>query len=146
MSPVRYMPDWLPGTSFKRTARLWRSEVLDLVEKPYAYVRKQMKNGVPNRSFVTARLEEMKEEGMTAESESVLKWTAAGLYAGGIDTTTSGLACFFLAMTVYPEVQRRAQSEIGKNFCGPCAFRLKIRSPHSRSPEALSVHRDLENC
>lgn len=34
------------------------------------------------------------------------------LYSGGADTTVSSMHCFFLAMTLFPEVQRKAQAEI----------------------------------
>jgi len=34
------------------------------------------------------------------------------MYLGGADTTVSALQTFILAMTLYPEVQRRAQAEI----------------------------------
>jgi cytochrome P450 len=43
-----------------------------------------------------------------------IKWSAASLYAGGGDATVSFLHTFFLAMQLYPEVQRRAQEEIDR--------------------------------
>ncbi|KAH9162257.1 cytochrome P450, partial [Lactarius sanguifluus] len=36
------------------------------------------------------------------------------LYLGGADTTVSALQTFILAMTLYPEVQRKAQAEIDR--------------------------------
>lgn len=39
---VRYVPDWLPLTGWKRTARRFRATVTELVEKPYAFVKSQM--------------------------------------------------------------------------------------------------------
>lgn len=40
------------------------------------------------------------------------KLSAMSLYTAGADTTVSSLACFFLAMMIYPEVQKKAQAEI----------------------------------
>lgn len=41
---------------------------------------------------------------------------AATLYGAGSDTTVSAVQSFFLAMTLYPEVQARAQAEIAEYF------------------------------
>lgn len=62
------------------------------------------------------------------EEEIVAKWTSASLYTGGADTvwspadtmepltnneqTVCAIETFFLAMTLFPEVQRKAQQEI----------------------------------
>jgi len=41
-----------------------------------------------------------------------IKWSAASLYSGGADTTVSSINTFFLAMSLHPEVQKKAQTEI----------------------------------
>ena len=56
----------------------------------------------------------LSRENLDAETESNIKWSAASLYAGGGDTTVSFLHSFFLAMQLYPEVQRKAQEEIDR--------------------------------
>lgn len=43
-----------------------------------------------------------------------IKWSAAALYGGGADTTVSTLISFILAMTMFPEAQRKAQEEIDR--------------------------------
>jgi cytochrome P450 len=48
----------------------------------------------------------------TAEELDILKWSAASIYAGGADTTVSLLQTFFLVMTLFPDVQEKAQAEI----------------------------------
>jgi hypothetical protein len=63
-----------------------------------------------------------------AETEDIIKWCSAALYAGGADTvgikvlfafstlisfqTASALASFVLLMALHPGIQRRAQAEI----------------------------------
>jgi cytochrome P450 len=42
----------------------------------------------------------------------VIKATATSLYAGASDTTVSAMRSFFLAMTIHPEFQVKAQEEI----------------------------------
>ncbi|KAL1962244.1 hypothetical protein VTN77DRAFT_9900 [Rasamsonia byssochlamydoides] len=106
---LRYLPDWFPGTGFKRTARSWRRSVTNVTEKPYAFVKRQMANGRYEPSYVSQLLE---QGDLDPEEEFVVKWSAMSLYTGGADTTVSSMACFFLAMTLFPEVKRKAQEEI----------------------------------
>lgn len=65
---------------------------------------------------------------MTTEEEHVVKWSAHSLFSGGADTvrlsldhilgltlfsqTVSAIYSFFLAMTLYPDVQKKARAEI----------------------------------
>ncbi|KAL1984336.1 hypothetical protein VTN96DRAFT_9294 [Rasamsonia emersonii] len=108
---LRYLPDWFPGTEFKRTARLWRKTVTDLVERPYAFVKQQMAQGKYEPSFVSQLLD---KGDLDPEEEFAVKYSAASLYGGGADTTVSSMECFFLAMTLFPDVQRKAQEEIDR--------------------------------
>ncbi len=45
-------------------------------------------------------------------TEELIKDSAAVAYAAGADTTVSTLATFILAMTLHPEAQKRAQTEL----------------------------------
>jgi cytochrome P450 len=106
---LRYLPDWFPGTEFKRTARHWKSTANELVDKPYGFVKQKMAQGTNVPSYLSKLLQNRIQD---SEDDFVAKWSAASLYAGGADTTVSSISCFFLAMTLYPEVQRKAQEEI----------------------------------
>jgi cytochrome P450 len=44
----------------------------------------------------------------------IIKDSTATLYLAGSDTTVAAVISFFLAMLVYPDVQRRAQAEIDR--------------------------------
>lgn len=83
MTTVRYLPDWLSGTGFKRTARLWRKTVTDLVERPYAFVKQQMAQGKYEPSFVSQLLD---KGNLDPEEEFNIKYSAGSLYGGGADT------------------------------------------------------------
>ncbi|RHZ47488.1 cytochrome P450 [Aspergillus thermomutatus] len=111
---LKHIPTWFPGAEFKRIAKQWRKMVFTLADKPYAFVHHQMSNGAYKPSYVSHLMEERSPETFTEEEEHVVKWSAASLYAGGADTTVSSLACFYLAMAIYPEVQRKAQQEIDR--------------------------------
>ncbi|KAI1412256.1 putative cytochrome P450 oxidoreductase OrdA-like protein [Hypoxylon sp. FL1857] len=108
---VRELPDWFPGTGFKQLGRQWGAELTDVAEKPYAFVKHQMAQGQNEMSFLSRLLEAGQSD---PEKQFADKWSAMSLYTAGADTTVSAIACFFLAMTVYPEVQRKAQEEIDR--------------------------------
>ncbi|OTA95517.1 hypothetical protein M434DRAFT_393743 [Hypoxylon sp. CO27-5] len=108
---LRNLPDWFPGTGFKQLARQWRNEVTDVTERPYAFVKHQMAQGKDEASFLSRLLEDGDAD---PEKQFEYKWSAMALYTAGSDTTVSAIVCFFLAMTVYPEVQRKAQEEIDR--------------------------------
>ncbi|KNG82926.1 O-methylsterigmatocystin oxidoreductase [Aspergillus nomiae NRRL 13137] len=110
---LRYLPAWFPGAGFKQTGYAWRKTLLTTIEKPYQLVKQQIRQGSYSPSYLASALEQS-EGKPTAEEEFASKWTAASLYLGGADTTVSSLSCFFLAMALYPEVQRKAQEEIDR--------------------------------
>ncbi|KAF5640103.1 oxidoreductase [Fusarium tjaetaba] len=106
---LKYIPDWFPGAGFKTTAKQWRANLESSVEDPAAFVEHQMANGKDNTSFMSQL---MQKKGLTDEDVSENKWLAASLYAAGADTTVSAITTFFLAMTLFPEAQKKAQCEI----------------------------------
>ncbi|KAK7900779.1 hypothetical protein LTR67_003063 [Exophiala xenobiotica] len=109
---VDIMPfQWFPGTRFLQTAKQWGAELSDVAERPYAFVKHQMAQGKSQSSFLSQLLEQGDSD---PEEKFTNKWSAMSLYTAGADTTVSSLACFFLAMTVSPEVQKRAQEEIDR--------------------------------
>ena len=67
--------------------------------------------GIAAPSFTKHILEDL-GEGIIPAEEDVLRWTAASMYLGGADTTVSAIHTFFLAMTMYPHIQARAQEEL----------------------------------
>ncbi|KKA21750.1 Cytochrome P450 oxidoreductase OrdA-like protein [Rasamsonia emersonii CBS 393.64] len=108
---LKHIPEWFPGAGFKRKAKEWRKVFIDLAERPYAFVKQQMKQGINEPSYVSQLLE---QGNLDEEEEFVIKWSSASLYGGAADTTVSSLSCFFLAMMLHPEVQRKAQEEIDR--------------------------------
>ncbi|KAL2871204.1 cytochrome P450 [Aspergillus lucknowensis] len=111
---LKYLPTWFPGAGFKQTAAVWRKTLMSTMEKPYQLVLRQMEEGNYPDSYLSNLLEESRARTLTAEEQHVIKWTAGSLYAGGADTTVSAVSCFFLAMALYPEVQKNAQEELDR--------------------------------
>ncbi|KAG2356986.1 cytochrome P450 [Suillus spraguei] len=103
------VPEWFPGAGFKRLAREWHDTLEEMVSAPYKFVVDQMAAGIAPESF-TSKL--LGGSPLSAEDEHIIKWSAATLYAGASDTTVATINSFFLAMTLFPDVQKKAQAEI----------------------------------
>lgn len=115
---LRYLPEWMPGAGFKKTAREWRKIADDVADVPYAAVRRQMATGTHRESYVSSLVDtysKKSEDGkihIDPEDERIIKKTAAIMYGGGSDTIASIMTAFLLAMVLFPDVQKKAQKEI----------------------------------
>ncbi|KAG1753727.1 cytochrome P450 [Suillus paluster] len=103
------VPEWFPGAGFKRIARESLETLEEMVSAPYKFVKDQIVAGIAPKSFTSDLLE---GHALSAEEEHVVKWSAASMYAGGADSTVSIIYSLFLAMTLFPDVQKKAQAEI----------------------------------
>lgn len=116
---LKYLPEWLPGVSFKRTARTWKRVSSVVMEAPYAFVKQQMVEGNHRPSYVASLvnsqdIEDDKHASSEERIEDAIKSTAWVIFAGGADTTVSTVTSFVLAMSLFPEVQLKAQEEIDR--------------------------------
>ncbi|TPX14009.1 uncharacterized protein E0L32_000403 [Thyridium curvatum] len=112
---LQYLPEWFPGTSFKKTARKWKSSIHTVADTPYRSVQRQMESGKTPSSYVSRLIESCKPEDggpLDIEDERAIMWSAASLYGAAADTTIISLTAFMLAMVLFPEVQLKAQREI----------------------------------
>ncbi|KAJ7098285.1 cytochrome P450 [Mycena epipterygia] len=115
---LKYLPAWLPGASFQRAAQRMRADLDKLFDIPYQFVKREIRSGRPNPSFLLSYLEEKNVGEMASivpkmlPEEELVQAFATALYSGGAETTPSALTSFILAMALNPEVQERAQSEI----------------------------------
>lgn len=102
---MKHLPEWCPGAGFKKFARECRKLTRELRDKPYAFVQKQMAEGVAPHSMVSEMLEHHEEE-------AVIKSVAGTTYAAAVETSSSALSAFAMAMIMFPSVQQKAQAEI----------------------------------
>ncbi|KIJ28821.1 hypothetical protein M422DRAFT_189274 [Sphaerobolus stellatus SS14] len=110
---MKYIPEWVPGASFKKQARIWRKYILDMADLPFEHVKAQMANGTAQPSFTSTHLERLAATNdAPADAEQVIKNTAAVIFAGGSDTTVKTLTTFVLAMVLFPDVQKKVQEEL----------------------------------
>lgn len=85
---VRYLPEWMPGAGFKKTARQWKATLTETVEIPMRFVKKQMAEKHSESSYVSALYEKAGPR-IVKQEEDHVKFSAASLYAGGADTVSS---------------------------------------------------------
>ncbi|KDQ52240.1 hypothetical protein JAAARDRAFT_40360 [Jaapia argillacea MUCL 33604] len=107
---LRHVPEWFPFANFKRTAASWANTLNDVIDLPFDFVKREMFAGTAVHSFTSDLL----QEDLDFNEENIVKWAAASLYSGGADTSVSTIHSFFLAMVLYPEVQKKAQAEIDR--------------------------------
>ncbi|KAJ5665051.1 uncharacterized protein N7477_007499 [Penicillium maclennaniae] len=137
---LKYVPSWFPGAGFKRTAQEFRKNLEEVAKKPYALVQQRIKDGRYKPSFLsdTLKLNGIPPSG--SEEELVARWTTASLYGAGADTTVSSVGTFFLAMALYPEVQKMAQDEIDR-VIGP--GRLPTAADRDRLPYVNAMVKEI---
>ncbi|KAG9095311.1 hypothetical protein FRC06_009940 [Ceratobasidium sp. 370] len=110
---LRFVPSWMPGAGFKRQAEAWGRMTAKHRQRPFDAVVKKLGEGTAEPCFTTKLLEpEDNAHIVDTEEKEMIKSIASSLYGAGADTTSAILQCFFLAMTLYPEVQAKAQAEI----------------------------------
>ncbi|KAF8214432.1 cytochrome P450 [Mycena galopus ATCC 62051] len=116
---LKHIPRWCPGAGFKRQAEEWSKLSRGILELPFAETKRQMDSRMAPPSFTSDSLQALDDPDKEPYyQEHHVKQAAAALYVGGADTTVSALGTFFLAMLAYPEVQRKAQTEIDSLTAG----------------------------
>ncbi|KAF4617908.1 hypothetical protein D9613_005902 [Agrocybe pediades] len=105
---LKHLPEWFPGAGFQRYAREARIATRRMRNAPFELTKKAMSVGTAVPSIVAGYL----SGEHSFVNDQLLKDVAATSYAAGSDTTASALGTFFLAMAMFPDVQKKAQQEI----------------------------------
>ncbi|KAH9483711.1 Cytochrome P450 monooxygenase COX2 [Psilocybe cubensis] len=115
MPILKYVPSWFPGAGFKRKAAKWSKINTDVVQDPFIRVEENMKEGKATPSMATSLIDRLPEETDPgyADERAIAQNVAAVAYIGKLNTV-SATQSFFMAMALYPEVQRKAQEELDR--------------------------------
>ncbi|KAK7041957.1 hypothetical protein VNI00_008939 [Paramarasmius palmivorus] len=111
---LRYLPEWFPGTGWKKQAAFYRETLETMLNRPYEMVRQQMSQGMTTRCVVSDLVDSFGDQELTPELQHTVKWVAAGIYSGGAETTAGVVETFFLAMTLHQDAQRKSQEELNE--------------------------------
>ncbi|CAE6490884.1 unnamed protein product [Rhizoctonia solani] len=111
---LSYVPDWFPGTGWKRIARRRREQKNLAVDAPYEWTKRQVAAGDFEPSVLSALLQDHHlVTGLSdADRDNELKELGFILFVGGTDTSATALVNFIAAMIISPEAQAKAQAEI----------------------------------
>ncbi|KAF8337882.1 cytochrome P450 [Cantharellus anzutake] len=114
---LKHVPAWLPGAHFRRVARSARPVSSRMLEEPFRAVKASMHEqdaGISDISFTHNLLAGEGHITGAKNEEDFIKRNAATLFGAASDTTVSSLMSFILGMTLHPEFQSKAQSEIDR--------------------------------
>ncbi|EIM84309.1 cytochrome P450 [Stereum hirsutum FP-91666 SS1] len=106
-----YMPSWVPGAGYKKTAKFLQNYSRDILENPFQFTKEALANGTASPSIATTMLSQLGKNS-SQEDELLAKQLTANVYIAGADTTVCAIQNFLLAMMLYPDTQRRAQTEL----------------------------------
>lgn len=109
---LRYLPTWFPGATFHKAVAAWKPAIREYEEDTFNFVKQQLAAGTAEQSFVSKLLQPESGKEVSSDEELHIKRLAAMLYGAASDTTASIIKSFFLAMTLYPDAQSKAQAEI----------------------------------
>ncbi|EUC54095.1 cytochrome P450 family protein [Rhizoctonia solani AG-3 Rhs1AP] len=109
-----YVPDWFPGTRWKRAGREYGLQQDTAKTGPYEWVKAQVASGTQQHSLLGSLLQghELVSGLSLAERDRRLKEIGITLFGGGMDTSAHFLVSFVASMVLNPHVQARAQQEL----------------------------------
>ncbi|CUA69529.1 O-methylsterigmatocystin oxidoreductase [Rhizoctonia solani] len=110
---LEYLPEWIPGAGWKKTAYEWRKQKDRAMGEVFQWAKQRILNGVDESSIVALTFKEARGMGWNeAAVDAFCKNVATGLLAAGTESSTLAMLWFVLAMVLHPEVQAKAQKEI----------------------------------
>ncbi|EIM79655.1 cytochrome P450 [Stereum hirsutum FP-91666 SS1] len=109
----KHLPSWFPGMGGMRLVPHIKQLAREIVDVPFDFVKAAIHDGTAKASlsheYLTAH------EGFELppnDQQTRIKNVAATLYDGAVETTSTLLTNFFLALLFFPETQRKAQAEL----------------------------------
>ncbi|KAJ8592746.1 cytochrome P450 [Rhizopogon salebrosus TDB-379] len=103
------LPTWCFGGWYALMGRT-RELSQQLLNEPFNEVKARVADGTASQSLVADFLNQADDD----THEDMMKAVALTGYLAGIETTSSTIHTFLLAMTLYPDVQARARAEINQ--------------------------------
>ncbi|KAF8984058.1 cytochrome P450 [Cyathus striatus] len=116
---LKYVPEWMPGAGFKRVAKMWYGLAQEFRNRPFEKGMDALAAGSSlTRSFLSMCISELPDSKDEQQELEAIKDAASMFYTGGSDTSVASMYVFVLAMTLFPEVQRKARNEIDEKIGG----------------------------
>ncbi|KAM5539386.1 hypothetical protein V8D89_006838 [Ganoderma adspersum] len=118
---LRYSPSFVP---FQRQFEKWRAGLERLMNTPFAHYQAtaaKLGDDAPPcvvGGVIASLLKDDQDQDHVADIEFIAKHIAVDSVEAGTDTTVSTLATVFLVMSLYPDIQKKAQAELD-SIVGP---------------------------
>lgn len=111
---LRHIPSWVPYFSYKPLAQIGRKVNERIRNEPINFVKNALRNGTAVQSLASEHLQELESlvGSERQKQEEIIKVAMASMYSAGLDTSVSSMHSLFLALALFPQVQRRAQAEL----------------------------------
>ncbi|KAF9043017.1 putative monooxygenase [Panaeolus papilionaceus] len=109
---IKHIPAWIPGASFQKKAKLWRSNHDRVAWEPLTWSKNHWESGKALMPNMCGNLYQAAGGKLSKEVESQLAYALPAVLGGGLDTNVTTALSFFMAMILYPEVQKKAQAEL----------------------------------
>ncbi|KAF9458686.1 cytochrome P450 [Collybia nuda] len=104
---MNHLPTWM--AKWKREGLEWFRKDTELFKGFLSDVRKRIAAGNSKPCLASSILENQSKFKLTNKESA---WLAGIMFAAGSETTSSALSVFVLAMSLYPDVMREAQTKI----------------------------------
>jgi len=104
---MKRLPNWL--AKWKREGEEWHRKDTEMFEGFMNGVSEKIIAGDTSPTFVASLVENQVKYGLTRKQTA---WLAGTMFGAGAETTGGSMIVFVLAMTLYPEVMRKAQAEL----------------------------------
>jgi cytochrome P450 len=139
---LRYIPSWVPWLSYEPLVQECRELGRRTRDEPIDFVKNAMQDGTAVPSLAREQLLEAESPNGPEyhAQEDVIKRVLGSMYQAGVDTTVSSMASLFVALTLYPEVQKKAQTQIDSVISRD---RLPTFEDRSRLPYIEAICKEL---
>ncbi|CAE6444316.1 unnamed protein product [Rhizoctonia solani] len=139
-----HIPDWVPGTGWKRTGREWRRIKEKAMDEPFEWTKAQVAAGTAKYSILGSLLQDHKLVSDLSDEERDKRIKELGLVmysATSWGQSSNLLIAFVAAMVLNPAVQMKAQEEID-TILGPAT--LPTVSDIERFPYVSNLIKELK--
>jgi len=111
---IKHIHSWIPFLSQEAVAQRCRRLSETMKTGPIDFVWTSMREGTAAQSLASEYLQDVEHLSGPArqKQERIVQEALGSLFNAGSDTSVASLMSLFLALTLYPEVQKRAQAEL----------------------------------
>nr|VWO96834.1 N/A [Ganoderma boninense] len=110
---LKHLPSWFPGGGFHKVFQEWKDESLSFKDFVFTSRNTALTEKIVS-PYIDSIIDIMLSNTRSSQtfSEELIKDVAAIALEAGADTTIATLQATILALSLYPEVQKKAQAEL----------------------------------